>query len=218
MATLTASYLDAIAHLPPGGTLTLHDVSWDEYEQLLEELGDCTGVRIGYDRGRLEAMSPSPYHEMYKELLQNLALITAEHLGLDFESRGSTTFKLGQFEQGAEPDTCFYVEHAAAIIGKRKLDLRRDPPPDVIVEIDVSHGSDFKLDFYARLGVPEVWRYDERQMHISHLTAAGYVEAAASRAFPPLTAEALTVHLEQSKTAGQSAALRSFRAWLAGTK
>lgn len=218
MATLTTNYLDAIAHLPTGGTLILTDVPWEEYEQLLDELGDGYGVRIGYDHGRLEVMSPSQYHEMYKDLLLRSAAAAADHLGCDFESRGSTTFKLGQFEQGAEPDTCFYVQHAARIIGRRKLDLRRDPPPDVIVEIDVSHGSGHKFDFYARLGVPEIWRYDERRAQIYQLEEAGYIEVSASRAFPPLTAEALTQCLEQSKTAGQSAALRSFRAWLEGTR
>jgi Uma2 family endonuclease len=210
----TESYLSAIAHLPPGGTLTLYDVSWAEYEQLLEELNDSNAVRISYDHGRLDVMSPSQYHEMYKDLLLRVALAVADHLGCDFESRGSTTFKAGQFEQGVEPDTFFYIQNAARIIGRRRLDLFRDPPPDVIVEIDVSHGSRSRFDFYARIGVPEIWLYDERRAQIYHLQENEYIEATNSRAFPPLTAEVLTQCLEQSKTAGQSAALRSFRAWL----
>ncbi|MPZ18879.1 MAG: Uma2 family endonuclease [Luteitalea sp.] len=210
----TASYVDAIGHVPPGGTLIVTNVPWSEYEQLLSTLGEGYTARITYDRGRLEIMAPSSSHEMYKELLVGIGRLVAQEMGVDLESRGSTTFKVERFAQGAEPDTCFYVQHATSIIGKTMIDLETDPPPDVIVEVDVSHASINKLDFYASLGVPEVWRYDERRMCIYHLTAQGYVEALASRTFPPLTGNALTEFLERSKSAGQSAALRSVRDWL----
>lgn len=214
MTTQTVSYVDAVRHLPAGGTLILTDVSWAEYEGLLVELGDSNSVRISYDHGRLQIMSPSQYHEMYKELILRLVSVIADDVGLPLESRGSTTFKQESFAQGAEPDTCFYVQNAERIIGKRQLDFSIDPPPDVIVEIDVSHESTGKFAFYARLGVPEVWFYDERQARIYHLTEQGYAEATLSRAFPPLTADALSRFLEQSKTAGQSRTLQSFRDWL----
>lgn len=159
-------------------------------------------------------MSPSSNHEMYKELLQNFALLITLEMGLVFESRGSTTFRQEQFVHGAEPDTCFYIENASRIIGKKRIDLDTDPPPDVIVEIDVSHDSTSKFDFYAALGVPELWRYDEHRAQIYHLIDENYSEQPASLALPAITADALTRFLEQSKTEGQSAALRSFRAWL----
>lgn len=209
-----ADYLALIERLPAGGALTLPDVSWAEYEGLLAALQERPGLRVNYIAGRLWIMSVSQYHEMYQELLQNLALFTADELGLVFESRGSTTFKEKTFRAGAEPDTCFYVQNAARIIGKRTLDLRRDPPPDVIVEIDITHPSLYKFAFYAQLGVPELWRYDELRLQILHLGAQGYEEAVASLAFPVLTAEALTQFLEQCKSAGQSAARRAFRQWL----
>jgi Uma2 family endonuclease len=214
MATQTANYLDAIAHLPAGSTLILADVPWDEYEQLLVELGDGSRVRVSYDRGRLEIMSPSLNHEMYKELLVSVVRMVAEETGLDLESRGSTTFKQKHLAQGAEPDTCFYVHNAARIIGKDRIDLSVDPAPDVVVEIDVSHASTGKFLFYAALGVPEIWRCEEGRAHIYHLTGQGYVGAPASRAFPVLTGDALSRLLEQSKTEGQSATLRSLREWL----
>ena len=214
MGTLTLSYLDAIAHLPAGGTLILNEVSWEEYEQLLADLGHENGVRISYDQGRLEVMSPSSFHEMFKELVLSIALSLATEVGLPFESRGSTTFKQELSEKGAEPDTCFYVQNAFRIIGKRQIDLKGDPPPDIIVEIDVSHESTGKFSFYATLGVRELWRYDEQSLHIYRLSDEGYSEIPASEVFPLLTSNALTQFLEQSKTAGQGAALRSFRDWL----
>jgi Uma2 family endonuclease len=209
-----SSFLATIENLPEGGMITIPDVTWGEYEQLLADLGDRPGRRVNYDRGRLWIMSPSPYHEMYTDLLHDIGRKVADEIGCAFESRGSTTFKKKSFPGGMEPDTCFFIQNAAAIIGKRKLDPRRDPPPDVIVEIDISSGSLYKLDFYADLGVPEIWRYDEKRLQILHLTDQGYVESASSLAIPVLTAEALTRFLEQSKTEGQSATLRTFRQWL----
>ena len=214
MATQTSNYIEAIHNLSPGGTLIFHEVPWEDYEQLLDELVDRPGVRVNYVRGRLEIMTLSQFHEMYADLLQDLALMTAERMGFDFESRGSATHKKKSFRSGAEPDGCFYVQNAAQIIGKRKIDLNRDPAPDIIVEIDVSHTSLYKLDFYAHLGVPEFWRYDEKRLHIYHLIEQSYIEAQVSRAFPVLTSDSLTQFLEQSKTEGQSAARRAFGQWL----
>jgi Uma2 family endonuclease len=214
MATLSLNYLDAISRLPAGGTLILNDVPWEEYEQLLNDLGDDYGVRISYDQGRLEVMSPSTFHEMYKDLAFSIAFILAQETNRPFETRGSTTFKQASARKGAEPDTCFYIQNAARILGKRRIDLTIDPPPDIVVEIDVSQESTRKLQFYAGLGVPEVWRYDERSAHIYVLTDQSYVEVSSSQSFPVLTSEALSQALEQSKTEGQMGAIASFREWL----
>ena len=212
--TQQTNYLDAIERLPVGRTLTFSDVSWEEYEQLLSDLGDSSGSRVTYDEGRLEIVSPSSNHEMYEELILLIAHVIGAETGCDVESRGSTTFKQKSLAKGAEPDTCFYVKNASQIIGRLKIDLSVDPPPDIAVEIDVSHRSKTKLAIYERFGVPEVWRYDERRLRIYELTPQGYVESAASLTFPFLTCEVLTDLLERSKTMGQSAVLRSFREWL----
>ncbi len=214
MTTQTVNYIEAIAHLPAGGTLILNDVPWEEYEQLLANIGDGCGVRISYDRGRLEIMNPSSNHEMYTELILRLVDAIAEEMRLTLESRGSTTFKQEQLGQAAEPDTCFYVQNASRIIGKSKIDLSVDPPPDVVVEVDVSHDTTSMFEFYSSVGVRELWRYDEKRAAIYHLLDQDYVEMPTSLAFPPLSSEALTQFLEQSKAEGQSAALHAFRQWL----
>lgn len=159
-------------------------------------------------------MSPSPIHEMFKELILRIADAYSLITGCELETLGSTTFNPDTLDQGAEPDTCFYVRNAARIIGKLKIDLSVDPPPDVAVEIDISSDSTNKLAIYQSLGVPEVWIYNGRRMGVYHLTDQGYVEAPNSLAFSLLTADALTEALEKSKTIGQNAALRSFRNWL----
>ena len=214
MATQTLNYLDAIAHLPAGGTLILNDVPWDEYEQLLADLGESAGVRVSYDQGRLEIMSPSSRHERFVQLITLLVWTAAEEMDLVIEGLGSTTYKQEWLARGVEPDACFYISNAKAIIGKERIDLRTDPPPDIVVEIDVSRESTRKLAIYAGMSVPEVWRYDGQQAHIYQLAGRDYVEVDASPTFSDLTAEVLSRVLEQSKIEGQTAAQRSFRAWL----
>lgn len=209
-----APYLAAIEHLPAGSTLVVPGVTPADYEELVERLGDDNSLRVGYYQGRLEIMSPSRLHETYKELLSHLARAFADETGSELEALGSTTFRKGTFPGGAEPDTCFYVQNARAVIGKENLDLRRDPPPDVVVEIDLSNVSVAKRDFYAHIGVPEVWSYNGNRLRILQWTESGYVEISHSPAFPVLTAKRLTSALEQCKTKGQSAALRGFRQWL----
>ncbi len=213
-ARQTIRLLSAIEHLPTGGTLILTDVSWEDYDRLLAELGDSNRVRVSYDEGRLEIMSPTQRHEMYKEMILRLTDVIADELDCDLDSFGSTTFRQEQMDKGAEPDTCFYIQNAGCLTGKKQIVLGEDPPPDVAVEVDVSHESTTKFGIYAKLGVPEIWRYDEQQLQIHHLTETGYAKAPASRAFPFLTGGVLTEFLDRSKTEKQRAVLKSFRKWV----
>lgn len=216
MSTHTADYLEAIEHLPQGAMLRLERITWNEYEQLLEEIDEHPGMRVSYNEGRVEIMSPTHEHEMYKDFCTSLARILSEELSVPVETAGSTTYKREQLMKGAEPDGSFYVQNARAIIGigKRNIDLSIDPPPDVVVEIDITSESLGKFPIYAAFGVPEIWRYDGEHAQIYHLVNQSYVEADMSLAFGCLTAQALTDFIEQSKTKGQSAALAAFRQWV----
>ena len=214
MPTQTAEYVDAIEHLPAGSTLVIPDVSWADYERLLEELGDGYAPRVWYDDGRLEVVTPSGKHERAKDFILRVAHVLAEELGIPLEALGSTTFKQKTFRRGAEPDTCFYVQHATQVIGKDEIDLATDPPPDVIVEVDIHHTSLRKMAFYAQLGVPEVWRYDGSRVFMYRVSADGYEEMPSSLTFPALTADTLSSLLGQVVAEGQHAVLTRFRASL----
>ena len=218
MTTATLSQAEAIkkaiAQLPPGESLLWHNVAWEDYKQLTEELTEWPGKRLTYDRGSLEIMSPLAKHEQYKELLSAIGRLISYVTEVDVQSLGSTTFTEEWLDKGAEPDTCFYVANAAAIIGKRRIDLNVDPPPDIAVEVDITSPSIRKLPIYEEMRVPEVWLYDEKRLRIFLLGATGYVESPTSQSFPFLTSAALTDALEQSKTRGQSVVLRAFRTWL----
>ena len=217
MSASTAEFTEAIQHLPPGGTLVMTGVSWEAYEALLSQLGEGYAARVNYDRGKLEIMSPSAKHEKYKDLTLGFADVIADVMDYDLESFGSTTFKSQKLARGSEPDTCFYLENAASVTGKRTIDLAVDPPPDIAVEVDISHNSFGKFAFYADIGVPEIWRCDEQGVEIYHLIERRYVEAQASRSFPFITRETLSEYLNQSKTRSRAAVLRSFRTWLRKT-
>jgi len=214
MSAYTSDYLEAIEHLPDGAMLRLEDISWDEYEQLLEDLADWPGMRVSYDHGRVEIMSPTFEHENYIGFFPRMGHILSDEMDTVVEAAGATTYKQETLLQGSEGDQSFYVKNAGAIIGKRRIDLDIDPPPDIVVEVDITNESLGKFPIYAAFLVPEIWRYDGKQARIYHLVNQSYLERDASLSFPFLTTQAMTEFLEQSKTQGQTAALAAFRQWV----
>jgi Uma2 family endonuclease len=211
MSTLTTNYLDIIERLPAGAKLELFNIDWDEYEQLLSQMGDFPGHRLSYDCGRLVIVGPLAEHEDYKDFIYSLVRLISLETDVALETRGATAFKSKSLLKGAEPNTCFYVQSASQVIGKRRINLDMDPPPDVIVEIDLSSGSLYKFPIYAALGVPEIWRYDGHITRFYKFTGENYEVIQNSLAFPLLTAEDLAQYLELSKVKGQTAALKAFR-------
>ena len=216
MPVATTDYSSAIAHLPAGAVLRLDNVPWEEYEQLLADLGPGYAVRIFYDRGRMEIMGPSAAHERPKNIMATLVAALRDELDIDVESLGSTTFRSALKAKGAEPDDCFFVQNAALIIGNEieEYDLERMPPPDIAVEVDRTNASLDKFVIYAALGVPELWRVHKKAVRIYLLSGDSYAESATSRAFPFLGAETLSEFLAIGRSEGSRKAARAFRTWL----
>lgn len=198
---------------PPEERILLHDVTWETYEQLLANYEDRSGPRFNYDRGVLEIMSPSSEHEEINDVFKLLVNALAEEWAIEIRGFGSTTFRREDLAKGFEPDSCFYVRNVGGIRGVSRLDLAVHPPPDLVVEIDVTHPSLDKMPIYAAAGVPEVWRYEGRALRILRLEGGGYAEALASDAFPRLTAEVLARFVEESRTMTRLEWLRRVRAW-----
>ncbi len=191
----------------------IEPVSWQTYERLLADLDDRSAPRLTYDCGVLEIMSPTARHE---ELNRNLALIVtivAAALGLDVRNLGSTTFRREDINRGFEPDSCFYIEHEAAVRGKAKIDLSHDPPPDLVIEIDITSGSLDKFPIYGHVGVPEIWRYDSHHLTIFHLVDDEYQARESSRAFPEIKAADLAQLLQESLSQPSTQWLRSLQDW-----
>jgi len=215
MPVAATDYLDAIAHLPSGAVLRVDDVPWEEYEQLLDDLGEGYAVRIFYDRGRMEIMAPSPPHERAKNIIATLVVVLRDELDIDIESLGSTTFRSQWKAKGAEPDDCFYVQNALAVIGNHEtFDIERDPPPDIVVENERTSASLDKFAIYTALGVPEIWRERKKNVKFFVLTAGSYVESSHSRAFPFLDSVSLSEFLMIGLAEGSRKAARAFRGWV----
>ena len=208
----------ATAISPPQSGLVLHQVSWRTYESLLEDYADRSSPRFAYDRGTLEIMSPTKQHEEFNRILAFLVETACGDLGLDVQSLGSTTFRREDLERGFEPDSCFYFASASLVRSKEKLDLTVDPPPELVIEIDITSSSLDKDAIYAGLGVTEVWRYDGRTLHIGRLESGEYVEVENSGVLPALSADALSRYVTLSKTMTRPELLRSFREFLRSLK
>ena len=199
---------------PPEQSVVLHDVSWRTYADLLEDFVDSSTPRLTYDRGTLEIMSPTAQHEELNRTLALLVEILALELGLHIRSLGSTTFRREDLERGFEPDSCFYIQSAPALQGKTRLDLAFDPPPDLVIEIDITSPSIRKDPIYAQLGVPEVWRYDSGELRMSKLEEHRYVTCENSVAFPILGARVLSEFLHKSRSTTRPKLVESFRQWI----
>lgn len=197
----------------PGHQLLLKDISWQQLESILEELGEKRAARISYSNGVLEIMAPLPEHEKDKEIIGDLVKILLEELQIDFEALGATTFKNQRMNQAVEADTCFYIQNHQAVIGKNRLDLAVDPPPDLAIEIDIT--SRTYLDNYRLLGVPELWRYTRDGLQINLLRDGQYVESTISPNFPNIPIiELINRYVQQSQIAGRSKAIREFKLWI----
>jgi Uma2 family endonuclease len=208
-------YLEAIADLPNGATQTFDGVTWQDYEDLLAELGPGYSVRIFYDEGRMEIMAPTPAHERAKNMLIALVYALRDELDVDIESLGSTTFRSKVKAKGFEPDDCFYVEHfAAALRMEEEFNPRRDPPPDIVVEVDRARTSLNKFVIFAALGVPEIWRVFKREVRFYVLTGDSYAEVPTSRAFPFLHSSVLGEFIVLGLAEGGRKAARAFRIWV----
>jgi Uma2 family endonuclease len=199
--------------VPSGQRIVLTDVNWSTFETILQELGEKRASKIAYAHNQLEIRMPLPEHEFDKELIGDMVKILLEELEIDRECYGSTTFKREDMAAGIEPDNCFYIQNYRAMIGKRRLDLTVDPPPDLAIEVDVT--SKTQLSAYAALGVPELWQFSQGRLRINLLQAGNYVEVNSSpifSAFPIV--EGISRFIEMSLGQGSSVALREFRKWV----
>jgi len=159
-------------------------------------------------------MCPLPAHEECNRTIALLVEVLAEEMHIDVRNFGSTTFRRADLARGFEPDSCFYIQHEADISGQSSIDLTVDPPPDLVIEVDITSDSLDKFPIYAQVGVPEVWRYDGQRLRMYVLTAERYVESETSLVLPLLTGPRLSEALTQSKTMKRTALLRSFRTWI----
>lgn len=195
--------------LTPGSQITIPNLSWQDFEQILLDLGEKRSSRIIYYRGTLEIMSPLALHERPHRIIAYILTTILDIQGRNWEDFGSTTLKRPEIA-GIEPDTCFYIQNADRMQGCTNLDLKQYPPPDLAIEADVT--STTTLDAYEAMGVPEVWIYRNKQLKIYLLSNQGYTETSISPTFPDLPLTELIPQLVQKAIErGTSRMLRDLR-------
>ncbi len=195
--------------------LRLSGVDWQTYARLLRAFAERPGIRLTYDRGELEIMSPLLEHDNDGQFLGRLVVALTEEMGLPIKGGGSTTMRRRRHRRGLEADECYWIANAPRMAGRRRLDLRTDPPPDLALEVDVTYSSLDRMGIYAALGVPEVWRLDGDTLTFHVLGKDGaYASEAASRSFPLVTPADLFGFLQQARQAGgENTVVRQFRDW-----
>jgi Uma2 family endonuclease len=196
----------------------LHDIRWSTYESLLQDLPDTPGTRLTYDRGDLLIMVTSPEHDEINRIIATLIQTISEELEVEWRDFGSTTYQRRDLQRGFEPDSCFYFKNEAQMRGKKRLDMQVDPPPDLVVEIDITYPSLNKLPLFAAFGIQEVWRFDGAAMEFYVLSGSDYVKTDNSLALPQVTASVVTRFVIESNSAGRLEWVKKVRGWAEALK
>lgn len=197
----------------PEKRVTFYNLSWRSYKQIIEALGDKRASRLTYYQGILEIVTPLEAHESASDRIGILIHILTEELNLNIKSMASTTLNKPELKIGAEPDKCYYIQNEPIVRGK-VVNLASDPPPDLIVEIDITHTDINKNQLYQEMGAPELWRYNGKNLIIYLLKEGKYQESENSFTFPVLTKSVIYEFLDSCNTQGESQTKRAFRTWV----
>jgi len=159
---------------PISNQVLLKNISWETYQTLLKDLEIQPGTRMNYKAGLLEIVTPLNPHESYKQLVGRFVETLTEELNLEIRSLGSSTWCREDLAAGLAPDNCYYIQNEELVRYLQQIDLTQNPPPDLAIEIDITSSSLNRLEIYAALGVPEVWRYDGNEFKIYCLEGGKY--------------------------------------------
>ena len=197
----------------------LRGITWPVYESMLRDL-ERSGQRIylTYDRGTLEIMPPSPFHERYKRLIGRYIDTISVEMSIPIVGLGSTTFRREDLDRGVEPDECYYVQHEPQMGARFEVDLRQDPPPDLAIEMEHTRHLLDRAGVYSALGVPEIWKYDgERLTGFRRGEDGKYHPIGTSAAFPFLDLADVERFLNAARSQTEDVAVRAFRDWVRQT-
>jgi Uma2 family endonuclease len=202
--------------------VVLSGVNWQKFELLLDELGANRAVRMTYDRGKLEMMTPLEEHSRCSRLVESLILVFAEEVRLDVQSLGSVLLKQSEIGRAIQPESCYYVGQEIRFRDRAELEMQEVAPPDLVVDVAIADGKFDRLSIYDSLEVPEIWRYKTQtgedalkgELKIYQRRGDRYVESLTSQLFPFLPGARIQEFLEQSDTLGLAQALQVLRNWI----
>jgi Uma2 family endonuclease len=193
----------------------LENVQWETFVELAEQRRGSV-PRMTFDEGVLELMSPRRQHENIGSLIGRLVETYTEVRDIEIQTVASTTFKRKDLQKAFEADESYYIEHAELIRPKEEVDLSIDPPPDLVIEVEITSSTIQKLKLFAAMGVPEVWRHDGERLQMLMLSNDEYVPIESSRALGELSAKIIDAFLDRRFDLGETAIIRQFRQSLQG--
>jgi Uma2 family endonuclease len=205
-----------VPSLPQGCLLLLSEVDWTTYTRLLRAFAERPGVRLTYDRGELEIMAPLLRHDDDGRFIGDIVHLVTMVMGLPLHRGGSVTVRRRRKERGIEADECFWIANAHRMKGRRTLNLSRDPPPDLAIEVDVTKSSMDRFGIYAALRVPEIWRLTDRDTLAFHVLdqQGDYQIVEASLSIPLLTPAKVMEFLQLAREASdQNTVSRMVMEW-----
>jgi Uma2 family endonuclease len=188
-------------------------VSWEKYEQMAAWF-EGRHCRLTYDRGELEIMTVSHPHEVGKKVIGTLVVMLAVELKTEFHQGGSMTFKRENLDRGLEPDECYWIEHESQMRNVGEYDPHQHPPPDLVLEVEVSRSALDRMGIYAAMKVSEVWRWNGETLSFWLLKRGKHVESPVSRSFPMLSAHELARFVRMRGTMGETSLVLTFREWV----
>ncbi|MBE9062731.1 Uma2 family endonuclease [cf. Phormidesmis sp. LEGE 11477] len=192
--------------------VALRGLTWAQYQQILDALPQTRASRLTYSLGTLEITMPLEDHEQASEFIAAFIKIVARGLNLKWKTMGSTTLDREDLNRGSEPDKAFYIQKWGKVAG-HSVDLKRDPPADLVVAVDITHTDIDKNRLYAAMGVPELWRFDGHFLRIYVLENNAYLEVEQSPVFPVVEKQALYNFLDHAKQ-DESEAEDRLRDWI----
>ncbi len=205
---------DSLAAAGSGDSVVLHGVSWKLYRRL-RKMPENYNIRMTYDRGELEIMSPSPLHEGIASLLGRLIDIWTLELKIPLRSCRVMTIRRAVLKRGFEPDNCYYVQHEPQMWDKKKINFKTAPPPDLVIEVEVSRRLGKKMEIYAAFRVPELWYWSGNALKVLELSNEGeYVARETSICFPTFPIAKAEEIVRQLGAAHETALVLSFRDWV----
>jgi Uma2 family endonuclease len=185
--------------------LVLHGVEWDQYVTINDALAERRGVRMIYVDGSLMIVTLSHHHDWFIDLFDAIVKAVALGSGVKFQVVGSATLRLPSENVGVEADRAYdFGENAVTLRGPVEIDLATQPPPDLAIEVEVTHSATRAIDVHARIGVPEVWRYDARRGTLTFLELGEgrvYQPRPRSRNLPELAPEDVVAQLRLAEAA-----------------
>ncbi|MUG91650.1 Uma2 family endonuclease [Scytonema sp. UIC 10036] len=204
-----------VTTITPAETRTiLENISWQTFKSMLADMGSGRNTRLAYDNGIVEIMSPHKAHENPNRLIEAFIGVLCEELGLEISRTGSLTLTRDDLEKGGEPDSSYYIQNEFLVRDKEKIDLSKDPPPDLVLEVEYSRSAINKLNLYASMGIPEFWRYNGSILQIYRLSGKQYLEVQSSPTFAPVPVKEIPQFIEAARKNGEMATTRAFRTWV----